>query len=156
MKLLKNLVIFMSVLVLGTCSSAMALDSSKKTSGFNVAIVDVMQVVQKSPQINALNVERKNKLDDLGKFVENARKDVASQKSDDAKKTLENKYNKELNERKDAIDTDFSKKLADIDKDITSLIKVKAKKMGYDLVLTKNNVLYGADDITSDIIKELK
>lgn len=135
---------------------AMALDLSKASSGLNIAVVDIPQIVQKSPQINALQTERQNKLNDLENFVINARKDVAAQKTDESKKALEDKYNKELNERKEAIDRDFAKKLAEIDKDITALIRIKAKKMGYELILVKSSVIDGGTDITSNIIKELK
>lgn len=156
MKSFKNLTVLAVVISLGVCSSAMALDLQKNTTGANVAVVDVAKIVENSPQINAIKIDRKNKLDDLEKFVLNARKDVAAQKTDNAKKDLEDKYNKELNVRKNAIDQEYAKKLIDIDKDITSLIKIKAKKLGYDLTLTKNAVIDGGTDITPEIIKELK
>lgn len=156
MKLSKVLTITAVIAAFSACNMAMALDLTKEAKGFSVAVVDIPAVVQKSPQITALRTERQNKLNDLETFVVNARKDVAAQKTDDAKKALEDKYNKELNERKDAIDRDFAKKLTDIDNDITTLIRIKAKKLGYDLTLIKGGVIDGGADITNEIIKELK
>ena len=123
---------------------------------FNVAVVDIQRVVASSPQINALKTDRTNKLNDLAKFIENARQEVAKEKDDAKKKALEDKYNKELNLRKDTIDKEYTKKLSEIDKDITAVIKTEAKKSGYDLVLTKTSVLDGGCDITDEIIKRLK
>lgn len=156
MKKSKILMVIAVIAVLAGGNLTMASELAKPQSGCNVAVVDIAQIVQKSPQINAIQVERQNKLNDLENFVINARKDVAAQKTDDAKKALEDKYNKELNEKKDAIDKDFAKKLVDIDKDITAIIRIKAKKLGYDLILTKNSVIDGGTDITTTIIKELK
>lgn len=42
------------------------------------------------------------------------------------------------------------------DKNITSIIKKKAKASGYNLVLVKSSVIDGGTDITADIIKDLK
>lgn len=156
MSLKKILTITAVVAAFAVCNVANAMDLAKEGKGFSVAVVDIPLVVQKSPQITALRTERQNKLTDLETFVTNARKDVAAQKTDDAKKALEDKYNKELNERKDAIDADFAKKLTSIDNDITTIIRIKAKKLGYDLTLVKGSVIDGGTDITNEIIKELK
>ena len=121
-----------------------------------VATVDVMQVVQKSPKINALKTERQNKTDDLLLFVKNARAGVEKETDPQKKKALEDKYNKELNLKKNAVDKEYAEKLSVIDKDITALIESKAKELGYDLVLSKNSVLSGGTEITSEIIKGLK
>lgn len=156
MNLKKILTVTAVVAAFSVCNMANAIDLAKEGKGFSVAVVDIPLVVQKSPQITALRTERQNKLTDLETFVTNARKDVAAQKTDDAKKALEDKYNKELNERKDAIDADFAKKLTAIDNDITTLIRIKAKKLGYDLTLVKGSVIDGGSDITNEIIKELR
>ena len=158
MKIAKILTITAMTVILSTGSFAMANEKSgtKDSSGFAVAIVDISKVVDSSSAIKALKDSRKNQIDDLGKFVENAKADVAKETNSDKKKALEDKYNKELNVRKDAIDKDFSQKLVGIDKDITTIIKVKAKKLGFDLVLTKSSVIDGGIDITPEVIKDIK
>lgn len=154
MKLLIKISILVAMLFFSVTGCVMAKNGTKESDKFSVAVVDVQQIIQKSPKISALQAERQSKLNDLEKFVINARKDVAKQKTEKARKTLETKYNKELNNRKNDIDNDYSKKLAEIDKEITALIKEKSTD--YDLVLTKNTVINGGVDITSEIIKELK
>jgi len=128
--------------------------SAKTPEDFSVAVVDVQTIVENSQQINALKADHKNQIADLMKFVEKAKADVAKETNDDKKKSIEASYNKELNLKKQAIDKDYAKKLAEIDKSLTETIK--AKSAGYDLVLVKTDVVKGGVDITSEIIKDLK
>lgn len=137
-----------------TCVNAKGLLINQ--SDFNVAVVDVQKVVECSPEISALKTSQKNDLESLVKFVEGAKADIAKEPNETKKKTLEESYNKELNIKKVNLDKEYSQKLSDYDKNITSLINKKAKLLGYNLVLTKNSVLNGGTDITSEIIKELK
>lgn len=152
MKTSKILTITAIALLLSTNAYA----NAKSADDFSVAVVDIQRIVEKSPAINALKIDRKNKLDSLAAFVEKARADVAKTTDATKKKALEDSYNKELNTRKDAIDVDYAKKLSDIDKDVTALIKSTAKEGGYSLTLTKNVVVDGGDDITAEVIKNLK
>lgn len=123
---------------------------------FNVAVVDTKQVIQNSPQVAAFNIEQRNKLNDLNVYIAKAKADVAKQTDAAKRKSLEDTYNQELNTKKTEMDKEASKKLAEIYNDLNNIIKKEAKTSGYDLILTKENVLYGGTDITSDIIKALK
>lgn len=156
MKISKNLTLIAIALALSTNNFVIQKAMAKSSTNVNIALVDIQKIVENSPSINALNVYRKNKLDDLVKFIENANADVAKETNATKKKTLEDGYNKELNIRKEAIDKEYAQKLSEIDKNITVSIKTKAKECNYDLVLTKSNVLDGGTDITSEIIKGLK
>lgn len=148
----KNLgLLAVSIAVLGslTINSAQAAD-------FSVAIVDVPQVVNASAQVQALKKEQQAKANDIIKFVEKARKDVASITDANKKKATEEKYNKELIAKKEKMDKEYSEKLKAIDASISEQIQTKAKADGYSLVLSKGIVLYGGKDITAEIIKIVK
>ena len=54
------------------------------------------------------------------------------------------------------MDTNYNKKVSEIDSKIRSKITEKAKDMQYKLVLPKEVVFWGGDDITSDIEKTIK
>jgi len=155
-KKLLSRVLTIGAIALTISLSANSFASAHDASGFKVAVVDVQKVVVSSPQVNALRVEQKNKIDSLIAFVEKAKADLAKEPNEAKKKSLEEGYNKELNVKKQAIDKEYSKKLLDIDKNITEIIQAKAKSDNYDLILTKNSVLQGGVDITSEIIKLLK
>ena len=88
--------------------------------------------------------------------VEKARKDVASITDANKKKAAEEKYNKELMAKKEKMDQDYAAKLKALDTSISQQINEKAKADGYDLVLSKGIVLFGGNDITSEIIKVVK
>lgn len=123
---------------------------------FKVAVIDIPQVVSQSAQVKQLQKDHKAKADDIVKFVEKARKDVASITDASKKKAAEEKYNKELVAKKEKMDKEYSTRLQAIDESITKQIVTKAQQDGYSLVISKNIVLYGGIDITNDIVKIVK
>ena len=129
---------------------------SANAEGLPVAIVDVPQVVAASSQVQNLKKEQQAKADEIIKFIEKARKDVASITDADKKKAAEEKYTKELQAKKQKMDTEYAEKLKAIDASISKKIAEQAKLKGYDIVLSKGIVLFGGDDITNEIIKAVK
>ncbi len=121
-----------------------------------VAVVDVPAVIANSKQVKALKDEQVKKAQDLAKWLETVRADVQKQSTEANKKKLLDKYNAELAKKKEANAKEYAKKLADIDKSISATIAAKAKAKGYDLVLPKGQVLFGGEDITAEISKEVK
>ena len=122
----------------------------------NIAIVDVPKVVASSSQVQALKKEQQAKADEMVKFIEKARKDVASVTDANKKKAMEEKYDKEFLAKREKMEKDYAEKLKALDESITQKISVEAKAKGYDIVLSKGIVLFGGKDITADIIKVVK
>ena len=122
----------------------------------SVAVVDVPQIVNASAQVQALKKEQQAKADEIVKFIEKARKDVASISDANKKKAAEEKYTKELQAKKEKMDKDYAEKLKAIDASISQQIESHAKAQGYDVVLSKGIVLFGGKDITEDIKKVVK
>lgn len=121
-----------------------------------IAVVDVSAVVNSSAQVQALKKEQQAKAKELVAFVEKARKDVAATTDVKKKQALEDKYNKELNAKRTAIDKNYATKLDAIDKAISAQIATQAKAGNYDVVLAKGVVLYGGTDITETVKKAVK
>lgn len=122
----------------------------------NIAVVDVQKVVASSAQVKTLKADREAKIKELSTFINNARAAVKKETNADKKKVLEAKYNKELNVKKDAIQKDYAKKLAAVDKSISTVIAQKAKAYNYDIVIAKGVVLYGGKDITAEVAQSVK
>ena len=121
-----------------------------------IAVVDVSSVVNSSSQVQALKKEQQAKAKELMTFIEKARKDVAATTDTKKKQALEDKYNKELNTKRAAMDKNYATKLEAIDKSISAQIAAQAKTGGYDIVLAKGVVLYGGSDITDAVKKAVK
>jgi len=149
----KNLGLFAMTLAIVGCLS---FGTAAMAQDFSVAIVDVPQVVNASAKVQALKKDQQAKAEEIMKFIEKARKDVASITDANKKKTAEEKYNKELQAKREKIEQDYAAKLKELDTSISQQITAEAQKAGYNLVLSKGIVLYGGKDITADIIKVVK
>ena len=149
----KNLGLMAAVIAV---AGYLSMGSAVMAKDFSVAIVDVPQVVNASAQVQALKKDQQAKAEEIVKFVEKARKDVASITDANKKKAAEEKYNKELMAKKEKMDQDYAAILKALDTSISLHINEKAKADGYDLVLSKGIVLFGGNDITSEIIKVVK
>ena len=122
----------------------------------NIAVVDLQKVVDNSAQVKTLKNEHTAKIKELNGIITKAQEEIAKQT--DTKKIVEiqDKYTNQFNNKKSEIDKIYSSKLANIETQIKSEIEKKAKADGYDLVLSKGIVLFGGNDITSEIIKVVK
>jgi len=129
---------------------------AKAKNNLNIATVDVQEIIKNYDKVNILKDQQKAKLDELKKFVEDAKKKISEEKDPNKKKSLEAKYNKELQDKKKVINTEYQKQLSDINKNVTATINNIGDTGNYDLILVKSNVLYGGKDITNDVLKALK
>ncbi len=151
---MKFLVIGLTAFALGLGINNFAV--SEIPSNYRVAVVDIPQVVSSSAQVQALKKEQQTKAQEVIKYIEKARKDVAATTDEKKKKALEEKYNKELVTKREAIEKEYAQKLHTIDANISNAIIENAKGNNYNLVLAKGVVLYGGTDITKEIIKVIK
>ncbi|MCD7779265.1 MAG: OmpH family outer membrane protein [Candidatus Gastranaerophilales bacterium] len=151
---LKLLSVAAAAFVIGMTVSNYAV--SDVPSDFKVAVVDVQKIVASSSQVKALKDEQKKKNQEIAKFIENAKTSIEKETDAKKKKTLEEKYNKEFQTKRDSIAKNYETKLLEIDKSISSVIEANAKTNGYNLVLAKGVVLSGGTDITDEISKQVK
>lgn len=140
--------------VLGLCANNFAM--SGVPANYKVAVVDVAKVVSSSKQVATLKKEQHSKMEQIKKVYETAQNQALKEK--DTKKRNEIMKNAENTVVKMKTENDkvYAKKLADIDKSISTTIQTQAKKSGYDLVLAKGVVLYGGTDITTEVQKLVK
>ena len=122
----------------------------------SIEVVDVAQVINNNSQVKALKEKQEKKSEALRTWVEAARADVEKQKTDAAKESLTQKYNKELQAKVDSQRKELYEESTKIDAKIGAAIAKEAKNSGYSLVLVKGAVLYGGADITDAIKKAAK
>ena len=77
-----------------------------------IGIVDIKKVVANSSEAKSIQTEQKKKIDELTRFIEKARLSVDKEKDPEKQKELEEKFTKELNEKRTAIDSEYAKKLS--------------------------------------------
>lgn len=121
-----------------------------------IAVVDLQQLVNNSSQVKQLKLEHNKKIKELDKIIVNARGEISNEKDPAKVLLLEDKYMKEFNTKKEALENDYSYKLSNIEKNIKNEITKKAQKDGYKYVFAKSVVLHGGKDITNEIISNVK
>lgn len=117
----------------------------------SIAVVDLQKIVSNSNQVKQLKQEHAKKMEELNKIIVNARGEISNE-TDSAKiLQLEDKYAKEFNSKKTALEKDYNARLNSIEKNIKEEIAKKAQAENYDYVFAKSVLLYGGKDITNDI-----
>lgn len=120
-------------------------------SADNIAVVDLQKIVSNSSQVKQLKQEHAKKMEELDKIIVNARGEISNEKDPAKVLLLEDKYMKEFNMKREALERDYSTRLSNIEKNIKNEITAKAQKDKYDYVFAKSVLLYGGKDITNEI-----
>ena len=135
-------------------SSASATKSSINTS--KIAVVDVQRLVSQTPSVMALRQERQNQLVGLQQWVNSANAEINQQTDQNTKAALFQKYQQELNQRQQALQSEYAQKVQSIDAELSKLIADVAKKEKLEYVFAKGIVVYGGEDITDKIAEAMK
>ena len=122
----------------------------------DIAVVDLQQLVSNSSQVKLLKQEHAKKISELDKIIVNARGEIANEKDPAKVLLIEDKYMKEFNTKKEALERDYNTRLSNIEKNIKGEITKKAQKDGYEYVFAKSVVLHGGKDITNELVGVIK
>lgn len=151
-----------ALLTLVLCSFAFGLGFGFNNVAFSnvatskIACVNVSKLLTVSKALQQAEADREKQTNDMLKWYDKASADIQKQQTEAGKKTLINKYEAQLTQKKKAIKDNYAKKVNSIDKQLDTAITQKAKAMGYDLVLRKDSVLFGGIDITDQILPLVK
>lgn len=121
-----------------------------------LAVVDLGRIVENSDQVKLLKTDHAKKISELDKIIVNARGAISEEKDPAKVLLLEDKYMKEFNNSRIALEKEYNSKLSTIEKNIKSEIAKKAQKEGYEYVFAKSVVLYGGKDITNELLNSIK
>ena len=117
------------------------------------AFVNIDAVMNAYPEAKSATEWLKNEEIKIQKFVVNARADL-DKTPEASRKDKENKYNGELQKMTQNLKTQEAAKAQKIYADFNAAVQKVAKRDGYSLVVP--TALYGAKDITPDVIKAMK
>ena len=144
----------------GVCAFALGMSTnfamSDVAASYKVAVVDVPELIQNSAQVRNLVADQQKQMNDMRTFIEKAQADITKQADEKKRKELEEKYNKELRSKQEAIQKDYETKRNNIEKNITDVITKQAQAEKYNIVLLKNMVIYGGTDITDKVKSNIK
>lgn len=129
---------------------------SNTSPEYKIAVVDIQQIVASSKEITALKLEQQKQMQNMQTTIEKARAEISKEKDPVKIAQLEEKYRNEINKEKLALDKSYNEKLKAIDSKIKTAVVEKARSMNYNMVLPKNTVLFGGDDITDQVATIIK
>ena len=120
-----------------------------------IAVVDVQSLLQNSNQVKQLKIEQDKKVQEMQNTIKKAQEEIVKETDKTKISALEEKYRNQINEQKVALDKEYNEKLTKIDSDIRATVTEKARSLNYSLVLPKNLVFYGGEDITASVAKDI-
>lgn len=121
-----------------------------------IGVVNVKSVLSSSVTVNEIKKEKINSQKELNSLFVKAKEELSKEKNPTKRKEIEKKYLKMVENKKKLSAETTGKKLAMINNNILFNIKTQAKANNFDLVLTKEVVLFGGTDITNKIIQNVK
>ncbi len=130
--------------------------NNSNTSGWKIAVVDVMSIINGSKDVMTLRQNHAIRSQELSQWLQAAQNEVNSQSDPQTKQGLLQKYNVEFAQRRNTVNQLYQQELSVIDQNISKTIMDEATKLGYNMVLAKNVVVCGGNDITEDVRKLIK
>lgn len=124
---------------------------SKAQPEYKIATVDIQKIVANSTEIKNLKAEQEKQMQNMQSTIDKARTEISKEQDLVKIAQLEEKYRNEINNQKLALDTSYNTKVKAIDSKIKTAVVEKARSMNYNIVLPKNTVLFGGDDITDEV-----
>lgn len=153
-KVLAIFALFLAIII-GVSVNNIALSSSNADT-MKLGTVDLSQLITNSQSVKTLKSTHEKQLAEIEKTLEQARIEIANETNPDKIAELEEKYRKDVSDKKFQMDKTYNDKLMEIDKSIKAQVAQKAKELNYTVVLPKNMVLFGGEDITSQIAQSIK
>ena len=152
-KILATLIVI-SAFIAGYSIKSIAI--SNTTPEYKIAVVDIATILKNSKEINALKLEQEKQMQNMQATIDKAKAEISKEQDPAKIAQLEEKYRNEINKQKLALDTSYNNKLTAIDNKIKTAVVEKARSMNYNMVLPKNTVLFGGDDITEQVATIIK
>ncbi len=152
----KHIITMLIAVMAFTCGYSMNNKALSGDTDYKIAVVDVQQLVSNSNEVKKLKAEQEKKMQAIQATLDKARADMAKETDSAKLKALEEKYRSDINKQKLAMEQEYNTKFNAIDQNIRNAVIEKARSMNYNLVLPKNIVLLGGDDITNQISPAVK
>ena len=123
---------------------------------YKVAVVDINKIMEQSKEMKALKTAQDKQLKELETLISKAQNEIVNTQDQNKAMQLQLNYSKEIENKRNTIDEEYSKKIISITSNIKNIISTQAKKTDFNLVLPAGMVISGGEDITDNVIKEMQ
>ncbi len=130
--------------------------NSKSSAEVKIALVDMVQVVKNYGKAQKAQADLQVNQKEINKMIAKAREEVKKIKEAEVKDQKEKKLAEEILTKSKTYREIFSKKWQQVQSDILLTIKKVADDGKYDLVMDKQTVIAGGEDITKKVLAELE
>lgn len=153
---MKNNIWFIVACVLVFCVGYNMNDVAVSFPKYKVAVIDVNEVMSNSNEIQELKRAQDKDMEELNTLISKAQNDLLNEHDKTKLLQKETAYRQQIETKKKDMDKEYSSKLVKINDHIKSVISKEAKKSNYNLVLPTGMVISGGEDITANVIKQIK
>lgn len=149
---------FITLISLVFINSAIA--ESSKPNTLSVAVVDTVRILAEYPKAQKVLQEISAAEEALSLKVKNKRKELNDARSQDKTDTelqmLAEQFKLEIEPEAKRLEEESAKKSKEVEDEVKKTIDAIAKSSSYDVVLSKQAVLYGGIDISNTVLNKLK
>ena len=148
---MKKIALILTILICSfifVCTTAVA-----KTE--NIGVVNINKILENYTTAQEVTADLKVQEDELQKLVVDAKKQIKKAKTPLEKKNLEEKLTEQFSIKRNVYAKEQSEKWKKIENKVFAEIKKVAKNKKIDMVLNKQSVIIGGEDITDKVIDGL-
>mgnify|MGYP002623980042 CR=1 FL=1 len=121
-----------------------------------IAVVNINEVIAKSPLLKELNKENAKRLQELSDWVDQVNQKIEAEKDPEKHNQLADQYINLTKDKEAFIKQEYERRMQDIGEKITVLIDKVAKDNGCYIVLPTTSIISGGKNITDDVLNELR
>lgn len=129
---------------------------TKSFAATKIGLVDMAQLVQNYDRAKEVQADFQVSQAKIKKMIEDARAQVSKIEEDEARKETEKKLADQILKENEALKDDFTKKWEEVQTNILTSINAVAQKGKYDLIINKQSVITGGEDITNKVLAEIQ
>lgn len=153
---MKNNILFIGACVMFFLAGYYANNSAVSFPKYKVAVVNITEIMEHSQEVKNLKSSQEKQMKDLNNLITKAQTEIANEPDRNKAIQLESTYRKEIETKRSTMDDEYNSKIDKITANIKTLISKEAQKSDYNLVLPAGMVISGGDDITQNVIKDVK
>lgn len=146
----KSIITLLAVLLMMSATNTSALAEQK------IGLVDMEKILTNYDKAKTAQTELQNNQKELQKMLSEARKQIENAKSETDKEKLQNEIAERIMKKSNAFKESFSKKWEVVENNVLSTVKQVAEQGNYSLIMEKQSVIAGGEDITGKVLSALK